>query len=179
MIPGSNGCTAAKLVATRGFVNLQFMNHDARLYGVDVSGRLPLGGSEAVGRFALSGVVGYVSGTVIDTGDRVYHLMPLDAKLTVEHRRGGWTSTVGVQAVAAKDAVQAVRIELPTPGYVLVNLHTAYQWKQLRFDVGLDNATDTRYVLPLGGRYWVGDPTGASSVPGVGRSVFAGLTVKL
>ena len=85
----------------------------------------------------------------------------------------------GVQAVAAKDAVQGVRIELPTPGYVLVNLRTGYEWKQLRLDAGLDNAFDKQYVLPLGGRYWVGDPTGASSVPGVGRSLFAGLTVKL
>ena len=58
-------------------------------------------------------------------------------------------------------------------------MRTSYQWKQLRFDVGLDNATDEQYVLPLGGRYWVGDPTGASSVPGAGRSLFTGVTVKL
>ncbi len=32
VIAGSNGCTAAKLAATTGFVNLQFANHDARLY---------------------------------------------------------------------------------------------------------------------------------------------------
>jgi iron complex outermembrane recepter protein len=179
VIPGSNGCTAAKLVATTGFVNLQFMNHDARLYGVDVSGRLPLGGSQTSGAFSLAAVVNYVGGRIVDTGDSVYHLMPLDARLTLEHRRGRWSSMAGVQAITAKDGVQAVRIELPTPGYVLVNLRTSYEWGQLRLDVGLDNATDRAYLLPVGGRYWVGDKTGASSVPGVGRSLFAGLTVKL
>lgn len=179
VVAGGNGCTAAKLTATSGFVNLQFANHDARLSGVDVSGRLPLGGNLTTGAFSLAGVVSYVRGRILDSGDNVYQLMPLNARLTLEHRRGRWTSAAAAQAVAAKNTVQAVRNELATPGYVLVNLRTSYQWGKLRLDVGLDNATDKRYVLPLGGRYWVGDKTGASSVPGVGRSLFAGLTLKL
>ena len=45
IVDGSNGCTAARFSATSGFVTLQFANHAARLYGVDVSGRAPLGGN--------------------------------------------------------------------------------------------------------------------------------------
>ena len=179
VIAGSNGCTAAKLAATTGFVNLQFANHDARLYGVDLSGHTPLAGSNAVGHFTLSGVLGYVRGRILDTGDNAYRLMPLDTRLTFEHRLNNWASSVMVQGVAAKTRVQAVRNELTTPGYTLVNLRTGYQFRMFRLDVGVDNATDRRYVLPLGGRYWIGDATGASGVPGIGRSLYVGVTAKL
>jgi len=179
VIAGSNGCTAAKLSATSGFVNLQFANHDARLYGFDLSGHTPLGGSDRIGRFTLNGVVGYVRGRILDTGDNMYRLMPLDARLTLEHRLDNWSSAVMLQGVAAKDRVQAVRNELTTPGYALINLRTGYQFRTLRVDVGLDNVADRRYILPLGGRYWIGDATGASGVPGIGRSLYLGLTAKL
>ncbi len=179
VIAGSNGCTAAKLTSTSGFVNLQFVNHDARLYGFDLSGHTPLGGSDRTGRFSLSGVVGYVRGRILDTGDNMYRLMPLDARLTLEHRLDNWSSSVVLQGVAAKDQVQAVRNELTTPGYALLNLRTGYQFRALRVDVGLDNVADRRYILPLGGRYWIGDATGASGVPGIGRSLYLGLTAKL
>jgi hypothetical protein len=31
-------------------------------------------------------------------------------------------------------------------------------------------------ALPLGGRYWVGDMTGHTQVPGMGRSLYTGMT---
>ena len=179
VIAGSNGCTAAKLTATSGFVNLQFANHDARLYGFDLSGHTPLGGSDRLGRVSLNGVVSYVRGRILDTGDNLYRLMPLDARLTLEHRLDNWSSSVVLQGVTARDRVQAVRNELATPGYALINLRTGYQFRTLRVDVGLDNVADRRYILPLGGRYWIGDTTGASGVPGIGRSLYLGLTAKL
>jgi outer membrane receptor protein involved in Fe transport len=46
----------------------------------------------------------------------------------------------------------------------------------MRLDAGFDNLTNRQYELPLGGRYWVGDKTGNSSVPGMGRSLYSGLT---
>ncbi|MEQ1729245.1 MAG: TonB-dependent receptor [Vicinamibacterales bacterium] len=179
VIAGSNGCTAAKLTATTGFVNLQFTNHDARLYGFDLAGHTPLGGSDHVGHFDLTGTVNYVRGSILDTGDNLYRLMPLDTRLTLEHRLDNWSSSVVLQGVAARDRVQAVRNELATPGYALINLRTGYQFRTLRVDVGLDNVADRRYILPLGGRYWIGDTTGASGVPGIGRSLYLGLTAKL
>ena len=68
-----------------------------------------------------------------------------------------------------------------TPGYALVNLRTSYQWKLaegagLRLDAGIDNLTNRNYALPLGGRYWIGDKTGNTQLPAMGRSVFSGLT---
>ncbi|MBI4455814.1 MAG: TonB-dependent receptor [Acidobacteria bacterium] len=180
---GSSGCTAARFAATTGFVTLQFANHDARLYGVDGSGRLPLGGATKLGDFALSGVLGYVRGENLDTGDNLYHIMPLNAKLTLEHQRGNWSSAFDFEAVDANENVQAVRNELRTAGYALLNLQTSYQWHltdraSLRLDAGIDNLGNRNYVLPLGGRYWVGDKTGSSSVPGMGRSFYGGLTFK-
>ncbi|MGC4082313.1 MAG: TonB-dependent receptor plug domain-containing protein [Vicinamibacterales bacterium] len=179
VIAGSNGCTAAKLAATSGFVNLQFANHDARLYGFDLAGHTPMAGSPAFGRFTLNGVVSYVRGHVLDTGDNVYRLMPLDARVTLEHRLHNWTSSVMVQGVAAKDRVQQARNELTTPGYALVNVRTGYQFRALRLDLGIDNLADRKYILPLGGRYWIGDATGASGVPGIGRSFYIGISAKL
>ncbi|MFN7982370.1 MAG: TonB-dependent receptor [Vicinamibacterales bacterium] len=179
IIAGSNGCTAAKLAATTGFVNLQFANHDARLYGFDLSGHTPVGGSDTLGHVTLNGVVSYVRGRIIDTGDNAYRLMPLNTRLTLEHRLNNWTSAVMVESVAAKDAVQAARIELTTPGYTLVNIRTGYQFRMFKVDAGIDNLADRHYILPLGGRYWIGDSTGATGVPGMGRAFYLGVTAKL
>jgi iron complex outermembrane receptor protein len=183
IVDGSNGCTGAKFAATSGFVTLQFANHAARLYGVDASVRMPLGGGSALGRFALAGALGYVRGENLDTGDNLYHMMPFHGNLALEHRRGEWSSALEFQAVDAKTDVQSVRNELPTPGYALLNLRSGYRWKQgeragVRLDAGIDNLTGRKYALPLGGRYWVGDKTGNSSVPGMGRSVYTGLTLE-
>jgi iron complex outermembrane receptor protein len=178
---GSNGCTAARFNATSGFVTLQFANHAARLYGVDNSFRIPLGGGSKSGSFALAGVLGYVRGENLDTGGSLYHIMPLHGTLGLEHHRGQWSSTLEFQAVDAKTDVQAVRNELSTPGYALVNLRSGYQWKliegaSIRLDAGIDNLGNRKYDLPLGGRYWIGDKAGNSSVPGMGRSIYGGLT---
>jgi len=183
VIEGGNGCTDANFNATTGFVNMQFANHAARLYGVDVLGRMPLGGSATLGNFGLSGVLGYVRGKNLDTGNNLYHMMPVNAKLILEYRHGNWSSAVDFQAVDAKKDVQALRNELRTAGYALVNLRTSYEWPfveraSLRLDAGIDNLGNRNYVLPLGGRYWIGDKTGFSAVPGMGRSVYGGLTFK-
>ena len=60
---------------------------------------------------------------------------------------------------------------------------SGYEWHfveriSLRLDAGIDNLANRNYVLPLGGRYLVGDKTGLSSVPAMGRSFYGGLTFK-
>ena len=70
---------------------------------------------------------------------------------------------------------------LATPGYALLNLRTSYRWKLvesagIRLDAGIDNLANRNYALPLGGRYWVGDKTGNTQLPAMGRSLFGGLT---
>jgi len=192
-----DGCTAARFNATRAtlatvpYVTLKFGNYDARLFGVDGLGRMPLGGNNRVGSFSLSGILSYVHGTDTDTAaagspgqQPLYRLMPLNAKVAVEHRLGNWSSDLDLQAVDRKERIQAVRLELPTPGYMLANLRTGYERRvadplSLRFDAGIDNLTGRNYVLPLGGRYY--GPTMAAikagtSVPGMGRSFHGSLT---
>jgi iron complex outermembrane receptor protein len=192
-----NGCTAARFnatsttIATTPYVTLQFGNYGAQLYGVDGSGRMPLGRVSRAGDLSLSGLLGYVHG--LNTAPQaagspgqqtLYDMMPLNSKLTLEHRLGNWSSGFDLQAVEAKKDLQAVRMELRTPGYVLANLRTSYQQKMteplsLRFDAGIDNLTARNYVLPLGGRYY--GPTmmaikSGTSVPGMGRNFHGGLT---
>ncbi len=181
IVNGSNGFTAARFAATSGFATLKFANHAARLYGLDASWRAPLGGNAGMGRFALLGVFGYVRGENLDNGGNLYQIMPVNGMVGLEHRRGNWSSAFDFQAAGAKKNTQAVRNELATPGYALLNLRTSYQWKlveaaSLRFDAGIDNLTNRNYALPLGGRYWIGDKTGNTQVPAMGRSLFSGLT---
>ena len=83
-----------------------------------------------------------------------------------------------------KTDVSGVRNEIQTAGYGLLNLRSSYAWKQARFDIGIDNALDKFYASPLGGAY-VGQGTTMNTsapygiaVPGAGRSVNLGVTVK-
>ena len=64
-----------------------------------------------------------------------------------------------------------------------MNVRTSYRWTVfepfgLRLDAGIDNLGNRFYALPLGGRYWIGDMTGRTQVPGMGRNVWTGLTVE-
>lgn len=110
--------------------------------------------------------------------------MPLNAKLAVVQRLGNWTNAVEVQLVDAKTHVSQVRNELATGGYGLFNLRSSYEWKQARLDIGIENVFNRFYTPPLGGAYvgqgatmGGGIPWGIP-VPGMGRSIYAGLNVK-
>ena len=179
VIAGTTSCTAANATATTGFVNLRFTNHDARIWGVNVSGKLEAWNSLEHGRGVVSGTLGWVRGENLDTGGGLYHMMPLNAKIGLDHTLGGWSSGIDVQMVAAKTDVQAVRNELTTPAYALVNLRAGYQWTDVRLDVGVDNLFDRHYFLPLGGADLVTNgKVYGYAVPGPGRSINTRLTVK-
>jgi iron complex outermembrane receptor protein len=60
---------------------------------------------------------------------------------------------VEAQWVSAKTQVQAVRNELATGGYSLMNWHSRYEWKALSFDVGIENLFNRYYANPMGGSY--------------------------
>jgi iron complex outermembrane receptor protein len=178
----SNGCTPMSFNAISGFTSLQFFNYGARLYGVDGSWRLPLlRAGDPAGGVAVVGMFSIVRGKNADTGGNLYNIMPVNARVWIEHRRRAWSSAFEFHAVDAKRNVQAVRNELTTPGYALLNVRTAYRWSLtdttgVRLDAGVDNLADRFYALPLGGRYWVGDKTGRTQVAGMGRNVYGGLT---
>ncbi|WP_310447346.1 TonB-dependent receptor plug domain-containing protein [Thiobacillus sp.] len=175
---------------TNQFVFLKFVNQDAQLYGIDVSGHMPLATHTGFGDFTLNGLLNYVRGeTTGGTGDNLYNMMPLNATLSVTQTLGGWTNIAELQMVDAKTEVSAIRNEVETPGYSLLNLRSSYAWETVRLDVGIENVFDTLYFYPLGGAYvgqgitmppgvGAGRPAWGTTVPGMGRSIYAGLSVK-
>lgn len=176
---------AANLGATTGFVNLQYVNQSARLYGLDLSGHMLVRRSSDYGSFTGTGLLSYVRGENRTTGDNLYNIMPLNTKLAVVQSWGNWSNTAEVQLVAAKTHVSQVRNEIRTAGYGLFNLRSSYAWKQVRLDIGIENVFNRYYALPLGGAY-VGQGASMSSksipwgvvVPGMGRSINAALNVR-
>lgn len=185
----------ATTLARNQFVILRYANQSARLYGLDLSGKMPLA-KTGVGRFGLRGLLNYTNGKNRDTGDHLYNIMPLNAKLALTHQYERWSSGLEVQMVKRKSQVSDVRNELQTPGYALFNLRSSYRWKNVRVDFGVENLFDKLYFHPLGGAYvgqgatmsfnrevgTIGANGGNASmwgtgVPGMGRSVYAGLTM--
>jgi iron complex outermembrane recepter protein len=180
------GCGgAANLTKTNAYVSLQYVNQSAQLYGVDLSGYSLLGRSEDFGSFTLTGALNYVRGKNRTTGDNLYHMMPLNMKLALVNQLGGWTTTVEYLWVDNKDYVSQVRNEIQTSAYSLVNLRSSYEWKYARIDIGLENAFNNFYLMPLGGAYLGqgnsmtsnGVPWGMS-VPGKGRSFNVALNLR-
>ncbi|WP_281400836.1 TonB-dependent receptor [sulfur-oxidizing endosymbiont of Gigantopelta aegis] len=70
----------------------------------------------------------------------------------------------------------------------MINLRSSYEWKDVRIDVGVENVLDKFYNHPLGGTYMGegqtmsdGKPASVAwglPVPGMGRSVYAGINYK-
>ncbi|MCM8594584.1 TonB-dependent receptor [Accumulibacter sp.] len=178
-------CAPPNATTTNQFVVLQYANQSAELYGIDLSGELPLAATR-FGDFALNGVISYTYGKNLDTGDGLYNIMPFNARLVLTERVGGWDNALEFVGASAKNHLSDVRNEIGTPGYGLVNLRTSYSWKQARIDFGVENLFDKLYYLPLGGAYTGqgttmmlnGVPWGIA-VPGVGRSIYAGVSFKL
>lgn len=194
------------------FQIMQFRNFNAELYGVDGSGRIKLHESPEYGRLQAVGVVSFVYGRNLDIGnpqyclpgagfcsvasflikkgDGLWNLMPANARVALEHQIGGLSMAAETQLVAPKDHVSANKGEFTTPAYALLNLRAAYEWSNMRIDLGVDNLTNALYSLPLGGfdlsNYsWnarlIGRNGGLASVrqvPGMGRNFYAGVTVR-
>jgi iron complex outermembrane recepter protein len=164
---------------------LKFANQSARLYGIDLSGQMPLA-QTSFGRWGLKGLLNYVHGENRDTGDALYNVMPLNARLTLTHQLGGWDNAVELALVQGKHDTSDVRNEIQTAGYSLVNLRASHSWKQVRLDFGIENLFDKAYSLPLGGAYTgqgktmslTGGPAWGTAVPGAGRTLYTGMNIK-
>jgi iron complex outermembrane receptor protein len=182
---GTSTAVQNSLNAKSGFVYLQFVNQSAQLYGVDISGSVPLVTTSDFGKVFATGKFSYVSGTNETTGDNLYNIMPPNVKLAVIHKVWGWSNSVEAEFVSDKTDVSQVRDELKIGGYSLFNLRSSYECKYARLDLGITNLFDRFYNLPLGGVYTGQGATMSGSaipanipVPGMGRSFYAGLTVK-
>jgi iron complex outermembrane recepter protein len=144
-----------------------------------------LGKTERWGDISASGVLSYVNGKNETTGDNLYNIMPLNARLSLDQKSGNWSNNVELKLVDAKTMVSSVRQEVSTAGYGLVNLHSSYELKTVRYNFGIENLFNQFYYLPLGGAYTGQGVTMSTNgvswgvpVPGMGRSVNASVTVK-
>lgn len=179
---GSNTCSDLNK-----FRILQYTNQRAELYGIDLSGYRSLGKVIGYGEFKLTGNISYVQGENKSTGDNLYNIMPLNARVALIQKIGSWTNALEGHFVTAKDNVSAVRNEMKTGGYSLFNLRATYEDKKYRFTAGVDNVLDKFYYLPQGGAY-VGQgqtmtfngygPAWGTPLPGMGRSFKVGVNVK-
>ncbi len=167
---------------------LQFANHDAQLAGFDFSGRALILQDKEIGDVSISGLAGYNYGRRID-GYYLYHMMPFNGKVALEDAiavgDGRLTTAFEVKAAAAKTNVETLRNEPSTPAYAVMGLRASYEYKNLRFDLGLDNIADKRYFEPLGGidiADWrsAGRPVSMWDQPlaAMGRTLYGGVTVK-
>jgi len=179
---GTSCYTAANSKATTGFVNLQYVNQSAQIYGFDLSGYHNPGRYGNYGDLTAKAVLSYTRGENLTTGDNLYNIMPLNTRLSLEQRTGSWSNSAELQLVEAKTEVSQVRNEIKTGGYSLFNLRSSYELnKKIRIDFGIDNLFDKCYLLPLGGAYvgqgmtmsMNGIPYGVA-VAGMGRSIYTG-----
>jgi iron complex outermembrane receptor protein len=174
------------------FTVLRYANQSARLYGLNLAGQLPLART-GLGDLGLKGVLSYTHGQNRDTGDGLYNIMPLNARLTLTQQLGAWDNALEILGVSAKNRLSAARNEMRTAGYSLVNLRASYSWQRLRLDFGVENLFDRYYEMPLGGAYLGQGTTMSASlnnvangivplwgtpVPCMGRSLYAGINLK-
>jgi iron complex outermembrane receptor protein len=171
------------------FTVLKYVNQSARLYGLDVSAHYLVARATRFGDFRLQGVASYTKGENRDTGDNLYNIIPLNAKLSLTQELGPWHNTLEGELAAAKDDVSQVRNEMQTAGYGLLHLRSRYQKKTWSAEVGVENVFDRFYDLPLGGAY-VGQgttmtvppepnqPQWGTPVPGPGRSFYAAVNIR-
>ncbi|MBV7538665.1 TonB-dependent receptor [Duganella sp. sic0402] len=154
---------------------LRFANHDARLYGANLSWGVPV-----AEQLKFLGNAAYTRGKRSDGGD-LYRIMPLNALLTLEHSSGAWTNQLEARLVARKDKTDLRRLEPETGGYGLLNARTNYQLqKNLRLSAGVTNLLDKVYADPMGGVYLSGLQRQGGAfqpLPGYGRSFDVGLTL--
>ncbi|HQR83778.1 MAG TPA: TonB-dependent receptor [Polynucleobacter sp.] len=165
---------------------LKYVNQDAQLYGLDLSGNVMLGKLQQLGRFQLTGQGSYTRGQNVTTGDNLYNIMPLNGKLgLVQYLGANWTNTIEGQFVAAKTNLNAVRNEIATGGYSLYNLRASYDDKKYRVNFGIENLLNKLYALPQGGAYlgqgntmsMNGVPWG-TAVAGMGRTFYISANMK-
>jgi iron complex outermembrane receptor protein len=174
---------ATQMYGMSTFAQLQFANHNARIYGGDLSGKAVLWNSDSIGRGRLSGVAGWLHGERLDTSTALYQMMPLNTRVALDEEVKGLTAGVGVEAVDRKSNVDPHRFEQTTPGYVLFNLHGSYKLGPLQANAEADNLFNRDYELPLGGvnfddfmaSMWMNQ---IKPLTGRGRSAYFSLTAR-
>ena len=154
---------------------LQYANHDAHLYGVNLSWLAPAWEGGRYGSADFKGKFDWTRGKRDDGGD-LYHIMPPNLSLGLEQNLRSWTNTAELVLVANKSAVDDRRLEKKNGGYTLFNIATRYQVNNtLTLQAGVRNLFDRQYELPLGG---LNLAAGGVPLLGQGRSIDLGLNLR-
>jgi len=165
------------------FAQLQFANHNARIYGTDLSGSAVPWNSLTFGRGKISAVAGWLHGERTDTSTGLYQMMPLNLRIAFDEELKGFKAGLGIQTVDRKLNVDPNRFEQKTPGYTLFNAHAGYRRGNFLANAAADNLLNKWYELPLGGvnfddfmeSMWMGQ---IKPLTGRGRSVSFSLTAQ-
>ena len=165
------------------FAQLRFANHNARIYGGDLSGNGSLWSSVRFGQGKISGVAGWLHGERLDTNTGLYQMMPLNLRLAFNEQLKGFAAGFGLQAVDRKNNVDPHRYEQVTPGYALFNLRANYERGHLQANAAADNLLNKDYELPLGGVNFddymaSGWMSQIKPLTGRGRSFYVGLSAR-
>lgn len=178
-------CSPNQTATDDAFVYLKYDNQSARMYGFDLSGTALLNQSDDYGTFTTTAIVNYVQGENNTTDDNLFNIMPLNAKFALNHEKNNWVSTLELELVDAKTDVSSVRNEMETAGYGIMHFRSNYKWQSFQVDFGITNIFDKLYSHPLSGAYTgqgktmsaTGIPWGVT-VPGMGRSIYTGISFK-
>ncbi len=165
------------------FAQLQFANHNAQIYGTDLSGIAVPWNSLTFGQGRISAVAGWLHGERTDSSTGLYQMMPIDLRIAFEEELKGFNAGLGIQAVDRKSSVDPRRFEQKTPGYTLFNVHAGYLRGHFHANAAADNLFNKWYELPLGGvnfddfmaTMWMGQ---IKPLTGRGRSVSFNLTAQ-
>ncbi len=160
---------------------LRFDNQDAQFYGINADAAKQLWQDTAWGEGRVGASLAWTRGERTN-GDSLYQIMPLNARVSLEQKRGAWSNGMDVQFVDSKTRVDDARFERETGGYTLVDLRSSYQWQKVRLDFTVTNLFDRYYALPTGGLNYANWKADGSTGPigtlaGMGRSVNVGLTL--
>ncbi len=140
-----------RMYGTGTFAQLQFANHNARIYGTDLSGSAVAWNNLTLGQGKIIGVVGWLHGERTDSSTGLYQMMPLNLRIAFDEELKGFKAGLGIQTVDRKSNVDPNRFEQKTPGYTLFNVHAAYRHRHFLANAAADNLLNKSYELPLGG----------------------------
>ncbi len=170
------GTRTAKVIGMGNPNLLQFTNTDAKLYGIDAAWGLPV-----MHKVRLDGTISYVRGKRRDTGDDLYRIAPLNARVGLTYEEATWSAKAEVVGYAAQNKVSSENTEAKTGGYGLLNLRGEYvPASQVTIAFGIENVLDKKYADHLGGynrnnqNADVGTTGGnqANRLPGPGRNMY-------
>lgn len=157
---------------------LQFDNIQAQLFGIDLEA-----GYAIDDNWRIDAGLNYVRGMRINspTGDDdLYRIAPLNGRTQLTYENAGWMGAIEGVFYADQGDVAGYNDELPTKGYMLLNLRGKYEPIQgLVVSTGIENVMDIEHYDHLGGYNRVLDNPNlvqGSRIPMQGRNVYATLS---